>query len=107
MTLVPMLFRLLHNGSTIPLNLRLDPYEHPVHRFRALHDEAKVIEELRPRRLQRLHVGCGQLMQRQVVVPRTQIHVVRIRLPYHFHSEEAFVEGLRPSKVLHTQGKVA
>ncbi|TKS60331.1 MAG: hypothetical protein EWM72_01473 [Nitrospira sp.] len=93
-----LLGRLDHLAAQL-LDPRSQIAVHLIDRLRAVENHSDVIEELGLRWLVSSEFVFGDLMERQVVDPRAEIHVIRIRLPDHLHAEQLFVESARPRKV--------
>src|SRR5437867_6116681 len=81
---VPMALRGVHDSRPAPFNLR----EHPVHRFRRLHDEPKMVQKLAASTPVLSELPGWDLVQRQIVAPRAEVQIVLIWLPDHPHPEE-------------------
>ena len=102
-----MLLGWLGDGGPVTCPILLDVPEQVIYMRRAFHNHTDMIEQLSTQRLVLSQLGRRDLMQGQVVGPRTEIHIVRIGFPYDLHGQKPLIEGARPREIPHTQGQMS
>ena len=88
------------------INLGNNGAVHPLDMMWAIENHADVIEQLPLAWLVSRNFISWDLMERKIVDPRAEIHVILIRFPYRLHPEELFVESAREWEIGDTKGQM-
>jgi hypothetical protein len=96
---VAVCFWFLCQRNTQPAN----PFGPCVDVFRSLHDKTDVMDHLYGPGL----AAGGQLVQRKIIVARSEIRVLLVRHPLEFHTEGCRIEGNRRTDIAHVESDVS
>jgi hypothetical protein len=79
----------------------LDDGKQVIHGLPTFDDHPEMVKELPAPRLIAIAFGGRNLMEREIVASRTEIHILGIRFPDDFHPKESLIETAGPFQIDH------